>query len=256
MSRTVSKFFILTLFVAFVFSVSGCTAGYRTSTTNGHEKVYRVDEDGNKTLVYETAKDGTVTIHDESDPKAQQVMQAQAALEKSELANLERLERIETAPKRKPGEPIRVILYDIELEPKLAEAQHSDDAIYKEVAQHFHNDDIIRLVSGNNSTSREIQQMTKLMSGQSTRTAPPSDVDVVSKAFLKEVYGIRDGKAASAWYVVFEARITCNYLPAEITVTEEGNLFQNGEVARIFAEKIKRIIKKEIGPTIPADRSL
>lgn len=256
MSRTVSRFLIVTLVAVFAVSVSGCMSGYRTSTRNGHEKVYFVDDDGNKTLVYETAKDGTVTIHDESDPKAQQVMQAQAAQEKSELADLDRVERIKTAPKRTPGEQIRVIFYDIELGPKLAEAEHSDHAIYQEVAQHFQNDPVIQLVSGNSSTSREIQQMTRAMSGKSTKTAPPSDVDVVSRAYLKEVYGLRDGKPASAWHVAFEARITCNYLPAELTVTEEGNMFRNGEVARLFAEKIMDAIKNEIGPTLPADRSL
>ena len=256
MSRTTSRFLIVALVAVFAVSVAGCMSGYRTSTKNGHEKVYYVDDDGNKTLVYETAKDGTVTIHDESDPRAQQVMQAQAAAESSEIADLERIEHIKTAPRRAPGEPIFIILYDIELDPKLAEAQHSDHAIYQEVAQHFQNDDVIRLVSGNTSASREIQQMTKRMAGESTRTAPPSDVDVVSRAYLKEVYGLRDGKPASAWYVAFEARITCNYLPAELTVTEEGNMFRNGEVARLFAEKIKDAIKNEIGPTLPADRSL
>jgi len=231
-------------------------SGYRVSTRNGHEKVYRVDEDGSKTLVYETDKDGRVTIHDESDPRAQQVMQAQAAAERSEIADIERIERIETAPKRNPGEPILVVLYDIELDPKLAEAEHSDHAIYQEVAQHFQNDDIIRLVSGKTSTSQQIQQVTKLMAGKSTKAAPPSDVDVVSRAYLKEVYGLRDGKPASAVYVAFEAKIICNYIPIELTVTEEGSMFRNAEVARLFAGKIKAAIKSEIGPTLPADRSL
>ena len=122
--------------------------------------------------------------------------------------------------------------------------------------QHFENDDVIRLVSGGNSTVREIQQMTKLMAGESTKAAPPSDVDVMSRAYLKEVYGLRDGKPASAMYVVFEAKVICNYLPIEFTVTEEGNLFRNGEVAQRFAEKIKAVIKNDIGPTLPEDRSL
>lgn len=256
MSRTVSRFLMVTLIAAFVGFVSGCMSGYRTTTKNGHEKTYYVDDDGNKTLVYEKDKDGRITIHDESDPKAQEIMRAQAAAEQSEIADLERIEQIKAAPKRAQGEPILVIFYDIELDPKLAEAQHSDHAIYKEVVQHFEDDDVIRLVSGGNSTAREIQQMTKLMAGESTKAAPPSDVDVVSRAYLKEVYGLRDGKPASAMYVVFEARVACNYLPAEFTVSEEGNLFRNGDVARRFAEKIKDVIKNDIGPTLPADRSL
>jgi len=257
MSRTVSRFLIVTCAVILAVAVSGCMSGYRISTKNGHEKVYRVDDDGAKTLVYETDKDGTVTIHDETDPRAQEVMKAQAAREQSEIADLMRLEEIKKAPKRAAGEPILVILYDIELGPKLAEAEHKDHAVYEEVAKHFRNDNVIRLVSGDNSTARQIQQMTKMMSGQSTKTAPPSDVDVVSRAYLKEVYGLdKKGKPASAVYVAFEATITSNYLPAEFTVSEEGNMFRNAEVARLFAEKIKTVIKNDIAPTLPADRSL
>ena len=55
--------------------------------------------------------------------------------------------------------------------------------------------------------------------------------------------------------VVFEATITSNFLPAEYTVTEIGNVLRNVEVAKQFAERIKRVIKDKIGPTIPADRS-
>jgi len=231
-------------------------SGYRTSTTNGHEKVYYVDDDGNKKLVYETTKDGAITIHDESDPKAQEVMKAQELKEQSELADLQRVELIETSPKRATNDPIRVVLYDIELGPNLAEAEHSEHAIYNEVAQHFKNDNVIRLVSGKSSTSRELQQMTRMMKGESTKKAPQSDVDVVSKAYLKEAYGIRDGKAASAIYVVFEATIICNYMPIQVSVSEEGNMFRNAEVAKKFAEKLKDAIKNEVGPTIPANRSL
>ena len=74
----------------------------------------------------------------------------------------------------------------------------------------------------------------------------------MSRAYLKEVYGIRGGKAASAVYVAFEATITCNYMPIELTVTEEGNMFRNAEVARLFAEKIKDGLecKKVISATV------
>jgi hypothetical protein len=45
-------------------------------------------------------------------------------------------------------------------------------------------------------------------------------------------------------------------LPAEFTVTEEGNVLLNAQVSSRFVEKIKAVIKNQIGPTIPADRSL
>lgn len=258
MSRTALKFLIAVLLAAFAFAAFGCMAGYRTTTKNGHESVYRVDEDGTKTLVYEKAKDGTVTIHDETDPKAQQIMEAQVAMEESKAADLARIERIKAAPKREWGEPIFVALYDVELGPKLKEAQHSEAAVYAEVAKNFESDDVIQLVSASDLKNRQFVEMAKMYQGKSSKEAPPADVNVVSKAYLKEVYGLSKstGKPASAWYVVFEAVVSCNYLPASYTITEEGNMFQNAEITRRFAEKVKTVIKTNIGPTLPADRSL
>ena len=67
-----------------VLVVLGCGAGYRTTVKNGHESVYYVDENGNKKLVYEIAEDGTVTIHDENDPKAQALMARQERMEQAQ----------------------------------------------------------------------------------------------------------------------------------------------------------------------------
>jgi hypothetical protein len=258
MSRTALKYLIAVLLAAFAFAAFGCMAGYRTTTKNGHESVYRVDEDGTKTLVYEKDKDGTLTIHDETDPRAQRMMEAQAAMEQSQAADAARIERIKAAPKRPSGEPIYVALYDIELGPKLKEAQHSDGAVMAEVVKNFESDDVINLVSASELKSRQWVEMAKMSQGKSSKEAPPADVNVVSKAYLKEVYGISKstGKPASAWYVVFEAVVSCNYLPAEYTVTDEGNMFQNAQVTKRFVDKVKTVIKTNIGPTLPADRSL
>lgn len=258
MSRTISQYLAAALIAGLVFATFGCGAGYRTSTRNGHESVYRVDEEGNKTLVYEVAKDGTVTIHDETDPRAQQVASAIANVERSQAADAERIESIRAATKREPGAPIRVALHDVALGPKLKEAQHADGAVTAEVLKNFESDEIIHLVSASEVKNREFVELANKYRGESSKKAPPSDVDVVSTARLKEVFGINKstGKPASAWYVVFEATISCNYLPAEYTVTEEGNLFQNTEVTKRFANRIKAVIKNDIGPTLPVDRSL
>jgi hypothetical protein len=45
-------------------------------------------------------------------------------------------------------------------------------------------------------------------------------------------------------------------VPAEYTVHEKGTVFQNVQATKRFANEIKRVIKKEIGPTLPADRTL
>ena len=258
MSRRMSTYLMTVLVVCLALAAYGCMAGYRSSTTNGHEKVYRVDEDGSKTLVYEIAKDGTVTIHDESDPRAQQLMVAKANVEKSEAADKARIQRIRAAQKRRPDDEIRVAFYKIELGPNLEKAQHSEGAVEAEVLKNLDDDPVIRRVSAEEMGNREWVEAMRAYSGKSAKEAPPADVNVVSKAYLKERYGISKstGKPARAVYVVFEATITCNYIPASYKVTEEGSMFRNADVTRNFVHKIKKVIKNEIGPTLPADRSL
>src|SRR5215813_715199 len=53
-------------------SLAACSGGYYTSKVNREKKVYRVDEQGTKTLVYETSSDGHTTIHDTQDAMAKQ----------------------------------------------------------------------------------------------------------------------------------------------------------------------------------------
>jgi hypothetical protein len=251
--RVASICAVLALFVVF-----GCGAGYRTTVKNGHETVYYVDEDGNKRLVYEIAKDGTVTIHDETDPKAQAIIAQQERMEQAKVLEAERIERIEQAPKRKPNDPIFVALHDVQLDDKLKQAQHSEGAVDKQIRGQFDEDSVIRLIGMDSMKKNEWSQLGKALSGRSANEGPAADVDVVSRGYLKEVYGFdkKTGKPASMVAVVFEATITSNYLPAEFTVTEEGNVLLNAQVSSRFVEKIKAVIKNQIGPTIPADRSL
>jgi hypothetical protein len=244
--------------VVALFVVYGCGAGYRTTVKNGHETVYYVDEDGNKRLVYEIAKDGTVTIHDETDPKAQAIIAQQERMEQAKVLEAERIERIEQAPKRNSNDPIFVALHDVELDDQLKQAQHSEGAVDKQIRGQFDKDPVIRLIGMDSMKKNEWAQLGKALSGRSSNEGPAADVDVVSRGYLKEVYGFdkKTGKPASMVAVVFEATITSNYLPAEFTVTEEGNVLLNAQVSSRFVEKIKAVIKNQIGPTIPADRSL
>jgi hypothetical protein len=238
--------------------VFGCGAGYRTSVRNGHETVYHVDENGNKRIVYEIAKDGTVTIHDENDPKAQELIAQQEWMAKAEVLEEERIERIELAPKRQAEDPIFVAMYDVELDEQLKQAQHSEGAVNQQIRGEFDKDPIIRLIGMDSMKQGDWAKLGKALGGKSVNEAPASDVNVVSRGYLKEVYGFdkKTGKPASMMAVVFEATITCNYLPAEFTVSEEGNVLLNKQVSSRFADKIKFVIKNQIGPTIPADRDL
>ena len=249
---------IVTIALSCIF-LYGCMAGgYSTSVRNGHEKVYRVEEDGSKTLVYEIAKDGTVTIHDEADPRSQQIQEAQGRAEMSRVADAERLERIKAAPKREPGAPIYVALYETELGAKLKESQHSEGAVFEEIQKNFQNDKVIQLVERSQMQASEWSQLAKAWNGKSTKSAPAADIEVRSAGYLKETVGInkQTGKVGTMWVVVFEATVSSNYLPDTRTVTEEGNIFRNQEVTRRLADKIKHVIKNEIGPMLPADRSI
>lgn len=247
------------VFVALsVLAVFGCGAGYRTSVRNGHETVYYVDEDGNKRAVYEIAKDGTVTIHDETDPRAQQVMAQQERMEQAKVLEAERIERIAQAPKRRPDEPIFVALHAVQLDDQLKQAQHSEGAVDEQVRGQFDKDPVIRLIGMDAMKQSDWAKLGKVMSGKSENEAPAADVEVISRGYLKEIYGFdkKTGKPASMMAVVFSATIRCNYLPSEYTVTEEGNVLLNKQVSDRFVEKVKAVIKNQIGPTIPADRSL
>ncbi|MDH3216775.1 MAG: hypothetical protein OEN01_10845 [Candidatus Krumholzibacteria bacterium] len=246
------------LLTLFAVSVYGCGAGYRISTVNGAEKVYRIDEEGNRTLVYERAKDGTLTVHDESDPKAQQAMAAVERQEQMELAEVERIERIKRAAKRTAGDPIFVALHETALGEKLQASEKPRGAVFGQIRKEFEGDDVISLVSAGDLKKNEYAQLGRMLSGTSPNQAPAADVVVVSKGYLKEVVGIdkKTGKPGSMVAVVFEATITSNFLPAEYKVEESGNIFRNVEVTTRFADKIKSVIKDKIGPTLPADRSL
>jgi len=241
-----------------IFLVVGCGAGYRTTVKNGHESVYYVDDEGNKRLVYEVAKDGTVTIHDETDPKAQAIMAQQERAEQAKVLEAERIERIAQAPKRRNDDPIFVALYDVELDDQLKSAQHSEGAVDQQIRGQFEKDAIIRLVGMDAMKQSDWAKLGKALGGKSVNEAPVADVEVISRGYLKEVYGFnkKTGKPGSMMAVVFEATIKCNFIPSEYTVTEEGNVFLNAQVSDRFVEKIKAVIKNEIGPTIPADRKL
>ncbi|HMB70264.1 MAG TPA: hypothetical protein VKU85_13190 [bacterium] len=239
--------------------VVGCaTGGYRTVTKNGHEKVYKVDEAGEKNLVYEVSPDGELTVHDEADPRAQQALEGQRKLEQAQAAEVERLERIASAPKRADDDPIRVLIHEIELSEDLRQAQHTEGAVQEQLRKEFEGDAVIAVVDPAASQGRELTQAFRILAGQAPSQAPPSDVEVVTRAYVQEKVGINKStkKVGSYAAVVFEATITSNYLPAEHVVTEEGSIFRNVEVTHKLAEKIKAVIKNEIGPTIPEDRNL
>jgi len=243
----------------FVLAASGCVGThYNTKTVNGHKTVTKVDEEGNKTVIYEVNKDGSTVIHDESDPMAQQYLAEKRRAEQARVEEDARQERIRIARKRNAADPIYVALLPTELGTNLASAQHTDGAVYEQIRKEFQDDPVIRLVSKEDLRRREWTQIGKALTGGSSSMGPAADVTVKSNGDLKEVVGISrsTGKPAKGVQIVLEAKISSNFLPAEYSVRESGNVFNNVEMTKRFAAQIKQIIKTRIGPDIPADRSL
>jgi preprotein translocase subunit SecD len=246
--------FTFSMLLAAVLALSGCAGGYHTTKVNGNEKVYRLDEQGNKQLVYEVDRDGNTTVHDASDPMAKQHQAAQQHQQDLQALKAQRIERLKQAPKRRHGDPIYVNLHSVKLGDKLKRAQHSKDAVDKQVRAAFKSDKVIRLVSKKDLKRQEWAEIGKALAGQNPDDASVADVEVVTHAYIKEIYGInkKTGKPGKMPAVVLEATITSNQLPAEYTVEESGHILRNNQVTQRFSDRIKAVIVKQIGPDLPA----
>jgi hypothetical protein len=229
---TLSSYCVAVLCLA----LTACAGGYYTSKVNGEKKVYRVDEQGTKTLVYETAPNGQTTIYDTQDQMAEQIRANKAA----------QLETLSAAPKRQPQDPIYVSLAPPVLDGKMQQAEKPTGAVAQQIRNEFASDPIIKLVPGNQNTAGLWKP----------RGAPSiADVEVSSKVSIKEVYGVnrQTGKPGKMVAVVFEATITSQVPPASYTVSESGHILQNVEVSKRFAKQVRQVIVEKIGPGIPAN---
>ena len=226
-------------------SLAACAGGYYTSKVNGEKKVYRIDEQGTKTLVYETDPNGQTTIHDTQDPIAKRQVAAQETAEQVRARKAAMLETLGSIPKRQPQDPIYVSLAPPVLDGKMQQAERSKGAVAQQIRNEFESDPIIKLVAGNQARA-----------GLKNPRATPSiaDVEVSSKVSIKEVYGVnrQTGKPGKMVAVVFEATITSQVPPASYTVSESGHILKNVEVSKRFARQVKQVIVEKIGPDIPA----
>lgn len=225
---------------------------YVTSRTNGVERVYRYDQGGKKVLVYEMAADGKLTVYDPNDSRAKMMLGHEQRQKEAAILNVAHIEKIRQAPKRKPNDPIYLNIEPIQDEMGLNDKQKKDMLEY--FRKQFENDPIIRLVGKSGTGTNELRKALKSLSAGSTR--PDADVNLVITVSTDTVYGLRKGKLAEAKAMVFKAKITGNWIPAEQKAQEMGTLFEVPDATRKLSDKVKQLIKNEIGPTIPADRSL
>lgn len=221
-----------------------CSSGYYTAKENGETKVYRVDTQGTKTLVYETDRNGQTTIHDADDPMAKQHVAAQATMEPFNEKSVEQSELQGRVSKRQPNDPIYVSLAPPMLDEKMQQAEKSKGVVAERIRNEFVADPVIKLIEPDLSRSG-------LLKPHQTESA---DVEVSSKVSLKEAYGIdqKTGKPSKVLAVVFEATITSHVPPATYNVSELGYAVRNQEVSKRFANHVKQVIVEKIGPAIPA----
>ncbi len=227
---------------------------YSRITSNGSEKMYRYEEGGKKTLVYEVDAAGKLTVYDPNDKQAQQRLAQQKQQVESEQKRSARMEKIRQAPKRNQNDPISVYFLPIESEVEMSDKQKQD--IFDYFKKQLEGDPVIRLMDNAKSRSGKMRQAASFLKNASSGR-PTSDVDLRIKVSTETVYGFtKDRKPAEAKAMVFKATVTGNWLPATQKAEESGTLFQLPDATRKLSEKIKKLIKDEIGPTIPADRSL
>jgi hypothetical protein len=224
-------------------AVGACSGGYHTANVNGEKKVYRVDEQGAKTLVYETDQAGKTTIHDTDDPMAKRQAAAHEIVEQASAKRAEHLEPLSMGPKRQPNDPIYVTLAPPELDSNMQRAERSKGVVAEQIRREFIGDPIIKLTDEHRNRSGLLKPRTRV-----------DAVEVSPKVSLREAYGIdrKTGKRSKVLAVVFEATITSQVPPATYTVSESGHVLKNVEVSKRFAKQVKQVILEKIGPHIPA----
>lgn len=231
--------------VALCLALTACAGGSYASKVNEEKNLYRVDEQGTKSLVYETDSRGQTTIHDAEDPMAKQQVASQERSDQMRTRKAEQLAAISTAPKRQPQDPIYVSLAPPVLDDKMQQAEKPKGAVAQQIRNEFASDPIIQLVPGNRNAD-----------GLRTVPTTPSiaDVEVFSKVSMKEVVGVNreTGKPGKMVAIVFEATITSQVPPASYTISESGHVLQNVEVSKRFTRQVKQVILEKIGPDIPA----
>jgi hypothetical protein len=151
----------------------------------------------------------------------------------------------QSAPKRRAEDPIYVNMGPLVLDNKMRHAEKPKGAIGQHIRQEFASDPVIQLVP---------EQKGKVGRKTSLSVSRTADVEVVSKASLKEVLGTngKTGKLGKTVNIVFEATVSSQSPPTSYVVTESGPVLQSMAVSKRFAQQIREIIVEKIGPEIPA----
>ena len=123
-----------------------CAGGCYTSKVNGGKQVYRVDDQGAKTLVYEIDQSGQTTIHDAEDPMAKRHVAVQEMAEQIQAKKAAQLEALSAILKRQPEGPIYVTLAPPVLDGKMQRTEKSKGAVAQQIRSEFTSHPIIKLL--------------------------------------------------------------------------------------------------------------
>lgn len=247
------KMMIWGMLIMLSFSLVACGGRmYHTKVENGVKSVYYKDENGRQKVVYQINQDGSVTVFDEDDVMyqnyvAQQKWNKIATEYKADLdhqkaerekrlaeARLERIQAIRDARKRRSSAPIYVSVHMPAIEAKKADsAQRTAKRIHQAVCEQLDADRILRVKK------------------------QKADVEVFPKVYFKEEVGYnkKTKKLVPMYVFYFEFNVRSNYLPEDnYTFEEHGHWIYNQKVVADGTDRISKIIKKMIGPNIPAER--
>ncbi len=241
---SLTRMIALTFLTTTLSLMAGCSGGYYTANVNGEKKVYRIGDQGAKTLVYEVDQHGKTTIHDADDPMAKRQVAAQELAAELSAKKAEQLEELSRAPKRQVNDPIYVDLAPAVLDEQMQKAERAKGAVAEQIRNEFVTDPIIKLLDRSQTQSGLLKP----------HASAAADVEVSPKVSIKEAYGIdrKTGKPSKMLAVVFEATITSQVPPATYNVSESGHVLKNLEVSKRFAKQVKQVILEKIGPNIPA----
>lgn len=223
------------------------------------EKTYRYDEGGTKVLVYEVDRTGQLIVHDPTDKRAQQMMSGRKAEQKAEAEQAARMDKIKLAPKRKPSDPIFVNLKPIDDRAvQLTEKQKKD--VHDYLRKHLENDRIIRLdfeekpeqATDRKGVRRNARNAVKDLGAKKNN----ADVDVAIKVIYEMGIGGHNGKLKEVKNLGFHATIKNNWMRDTYEAKGGCSLLDIPNGTQRFTDKVKQVIRTDVGPNIPADRSL
>jgi major membrane immunogen (membrane-anchored lipoprotein) len=267
--RAVSAVIAVVVFSLVSLSLAGSTSTTTTTTVKDGKRIttkVKIDNKGiTTTTVTVKDKDGSVTTTTTVTDKDGNIMstddpEARARAESAKKEREERQAALASAPRRGPGDPIQVALFQTVVSEDLRKATNKD-GVFAYLRREFENDPVIKPLE-----QRDVDRYAKDYDFRTGRYRNfsslnrgteflPADVYIESFAKIEEKVGINraTNKVGSAPFLVYTAKITSEYGDAPLEVAESGFVLANVEVTKRFAEKIKAAVHDEIGPNIPKE---